>query len=1305
MWCETCKKYRTKEFEPRFYTPGTLVEKYLDKFVNRLLIKPSDLKTILLMILIAIVLPAGTVVAGRKLNIDSVPAKYNASNKYVSDAFPRKLVSHDFSIPVNAEQLIVIYPVGLEKQARIWQNSLKERVGVELPFLAADKVTEDELRNRNLIMMGSINDNPLVMELYKQRYAFADGYFPGEGGFVITPGTSAWNYNLNVINIGASRTEDLDAAFRAFLDQIGKNARSIGAVRMLQTQLDVKEPPQSVKNILDGVIKNENAIAPYLAIADWGLSYHLTGNKKWAEHFRDAIYMIRDRARNTGYWVSEPWTNVYFYFGNLILAWELIDDDPYFTSEDRKVAEEVLWGITNYVNWMPNLNPDQAPSGEMRQNHTTFLAMSLYFSYRYYTRKYSMEKELAPMIAKVHQAFEMGQANSFIPNDDAGGYIHYAPLHTMTYLFSEHNMSYVESNKLARTADLIAATFDNRGDEVSFGDVGSYFHNDITGLRTNPVKFFSMSARFYDQPRYKWFYQWLSTGKRFNLNSLYSGDYAGTNTATAAEAPSEYTGIQVVRLDTAARAWFGRRSWDNKRLPLASDDYFHKIAFRRSFNPGDEYLLLDGISGLSHGHHDGNSILRLTWKDRIWLFDLDYNKYNTKYHNGVTIVRNGMQEDPPLLTRLDFTAEGTDLGLTRSTAQDYSGADWERTILWRKGDWFFVLDRIKARENGEYRLINRWRTRGEVSLENRRLKAIQGDKSFYIKSADRATRHLTFEPDGGLNNWSSYPWGKGGLDVLTARQEVKLNTGGDFTFANLLAASDDTNDVGYDLTKVTEHLYHITGTKSSVLIGSDAEWLMDYGISTDASMFLIEPEALHLIDLSRLKIQGAVIGNLPRCLTIDLQAGVLKDFKGSTIKRLEPALIKSFQHAITAALDRSSGVSYEVNPDPNPSNPENFGFTLSGHLDWNTPVTAYVRHPEGVNSGVFLGDAAGQILLINKDLKDRTIRTPAGAEITALATGDLNGDGSQEIIAGDKANNLYCYSTDGKLLWQYKLTPYRGTNAYATDIAIDKIDNGGQPVILVGTVGWLVYAFEPSGGVRWKSFIYYHPVTRVGVLDDGAGKRYVVAGTEYHTPFNVIDPQTGIVIYHAWQEMGSEFISSTEYYGIHLTDMTFFDADGDGKRDLIFGTLSNHVYAVNAADGKKIWEINAGGEVTVIKQFEEPGTSNLRLLVANDAGDISVFDNNGKRLHRALLGSYVTDIRILPVEGGRTDIAVTTRGGDLVVLDDSLLVRAAHHFDKPVESVDLIGREGPVFQLMVTGNDFVQRIDYEAFFLRKSSRY
>jgi len=49
---------------------------------------------------------------------------------------------------------------------------------------------------------------------------------------------------------------------------------------------------------------------------------------------------------------------------------------------------------------------------------------------------------------------------------------------------------------------------------------------------------------------------------------------------------------------------------------------------------------------------------------------------------------------------------------------------------------------------------------------------------------------------------------------------------------------------------------------------------------------------------------------------------------------------------------------------------------------------------------------------------------------------------------------------------------------------------------------------------------------------------------------------------------------------IYLTDMIFLDVDKDGKKEIIFGTKSNKMFALTADKGVTKWAANVGDEVT-----------------------------------------------------------------------------------------------------------------------------
>ena len=142
---------------------------------------------------------------------------YEENNAFIPDVFPKPVIERRFSIPVDRNQLLVIYPSSSASQAEELKSLFAKKCGQDIPFSSAEDLTENDLISRHLILIGNISNNRWVLELYKRRYAFSDAYFPGEGGVIIHPAKSIWNRDRNVIVIGVSRDEDTLSGFERFV--------------------------------------------------------------------------------------------------------------------------------------------------------------------------------------------------------------------------------------------------------------------------------------------------------------------------------------------------------------------------------------------------------------------------------------------------------------------------------------------------------------------------------------------------------------------------------------------------------------------------------------------------------------------------------------------------------------------------------------------------------------------------------------------------------------------------------------------------------------------------------------------------------------------------------------------------------------------------------------------------------------------------------------------------------------------------------------------------------------------------------
>lgn len=1256
-------------------------------------------------------------ILGLTLVCGVLDARYSKS-PFNPNGFPKPVSGRIFSIPLDPAELVVVYPSALESRAGGLRSLLEAKTGRDIPFRAAGGLGKGDLAGKHLILLGNIANNPWALELYKRRHAFADAVFPGKGGHIIHPANSLWDGERNVLVVGASSDDDLVRGFENFVARLPQGASRIETMHELLTRVKMPAPPENIDAIAANLRRNPGtARAPYGQLGGWGLNYFLTGDRKWAEHFRDGFYLAYELAEKTGDWVPEPWTSVYFSLRSLFQAWELIDDDPFFTPRDRKIIEEVLWGYTVFVREMILLDEDVAPAGEPRQNHTAHMGLGLFFAHRYYTQKYGLTG-LEPMLDQVRLAFDRGQNNSYRPNDDAAGYQLASPADNLVYNMARGDESFLREGRLRKYIDLLAATTDNRGDMVGFGDTGSYSPHDRRSAGSGLARFARTAAWFYREGAFQWLADWITDPDV--PGSLADGDYA---VEIEPAPPARYAGIFPVLLDDASLLFASRRAEKPAWAPRPGTDYFDKISLRRSFDPQDEYLCLEGTSFFSHGHHDGNTVTRLTWKDRIWLFDVDYIDFTPRYHSGVTVVFDGRQEDPPPLTTLDAAADFGGFGLLKTTAADFNRADWQRHVVWKKGRYFLFLDRIRALEEGEYRLDGRWRTRGEIGLAGGSLEVRQGDRTFFIKSADDAPRRLVYEPDKYRSTWD-YPYGDGRIGVCLARKNVSLARNAGWTFANLMYAEAGASSSPVEISRLRDGVYLIRDGAGREIAGLDPGFLAGAGIATDCGLFVCDASRLCAASASFFRTaSGWLRASAGVHLEIDLKTGsgrlivpgggrvivetsgvaVEADAKGS--RELAPGSYRiAFQTRGWPAPDllkASAGGEMKVLPEPWTSPPVTAGLEVVKRLEAADPLTCFGPEP----SGFLAGDEKGRVLRFRGERMSVLFQVSSGRPLTAVRSADLDGDGAAEIIAGDDREMLFCHDAAGRLLWSFRMSGTNGSGV-AADIAAGDIDGRGKPSILVATKSWKLYAFHPDGKVRWESFLYYHPSTKVGILDDGGPNIRIAVGNVYHTPLNVVSPADGRVLWHTWEQCGGEAYSTTDYCGLHLTGMVFLDTDGDGRKEIVFGTKYNRVYALDAADGATKWSAVVGDEVTAVRTMADPATGQAFVLAATDAGELVKLDRRGRRAGWLKLSDGISDLAVLEYPGrARRDVVATLRDGGIVVCDEDLLVRASAACPGALTAVFPAGRDGGAELVYGVEGRAATLLKYRPAFLRKSRTY
>ncbi len=193
------------------------------------------------------------------------------------------------------------------------------------------------------------------------------------------------------------------------------------------------------------------------------------------------------------------------------------------------------------------------------------------------------------------------------------------------------------------------------------------------------------------------------------------------------------------------------------------------------------------------------------------------------------------------------------------------------------------------------------------------------------------------------------------------------------------------------------------------------------------------------------------------------------------------------------------------------------------------------------------------------------------------AIGDINNDGSMEVVFNEFSGNLYAIrGTDGSLLWSFpkgsRSSPAIGD--VNGDGNIEVIMNSDKTYALRGTDGSLLWS-STTGGSFYSSPVI-GDINNDGnievVVGSDSGKVYALKGTD-----------------------GSVLWSYTTGGGVYSSP-AIGDINNDGNIEVVVGSLDSSVYALRGTDGSLLWSFTTGNQV-----FSSPAIGDI-----NNDGSIEI---------------------------------------------------------------------------------------------------
>ena len=1105
---------------------------------------------------------------------------------------------------------IIVAPEGDDWRALAGEVAamIEEAAGATLPIVGPEQAGDAVLAETNAIVLGSIVNNRALLYPYSHQLTFADGAYPGAGGYEVRTVNDPWGSGRNLIAIGASDLEGARAGVEALRPHIvaGETLAVPQVLEVMLTgpaeaaygnlftvELD-EQWAESQKQACEDHLVRAGTRGLFSRAEGQGLNYALTGREEYAQMY---VWMIK---RTYESYLSSPDTyggpwgmDSDFHIYTNIPAWDNVEECPALSAEDRLEVSRILF------RWVSELGPRKSARAESRHvrfNHQTFPALGCLYAGQYFSSSYdAVEGEEWVRVADGTFQFQL---DAFKPHCDCNSYQWLTLHHTMMYAMARPDLRYFENENARKNADYAILTMNNLGYQVPYGDIGGW---NPMGRELNILR---MAEWYYRDGRA----QWAINRKMQVRPRVVLSSYSMPPDEPAAE-PTDLLGARGWALDDLFYDSF------NGQDVVERAQAFDKVSFRSSFAPEAAYLLLDGLAVGGHGHLDGNSVLQWTQNDRVWLADADYIKSLPKYHNGVLILRNGQSQRIPGYVELENLADLETVGASQTVMRDYAGVDWHRNVMWLRDRLFVVADRMVAREPGDYSFRAVWQTIGDTQVDGSTLRVEQqGQHAAIAMTAD--TRCILNEDEYTGRNWSSYPYidepivksMQGIIDAhLEAGEQVVL-------FTVLHASGEQASPV--QVQRIGGNAVAVTGLGEPILAAVQDEAgriVLPGAASGVGAMAIMTPTRIAGIGMSEVTALGET-------RTVEDGADLEADLGRGQIVVRSPAgtQVATAQATETIAFGQSAApaeveglmrmVMASAPPVVMPAQtgadvPEMAERWRYADLPSNFLLTGNAGVPEAV-------DAAESLTATPEPLEFNVFSQAAGMNLLGNAT-DGGEASTEDGVMWDDDQEV---TLDLRLRGSYHLEHMRLAAWFATSSSRNKLFQLARIRLLASDDG---FAADER--------------TLLDITDEEEHGNWGAPGhapQEYEYPLDanardlrlVLTPRPGTAVYVAELQLwgsgeGLEqlLVASGAGPAYLFNSVHAADLDGDGVNEVIAGSSNGKIYCLGA-DGQVRWVHDCDAEVNSVTTVDLAGDGRPAVVAGAMGGLVIALSGDGEPL-------------------------------------------------------------------------------------------
>jgi hypothetical protein len=1118
--------------------------------------------------------------------------------------------------------------------------SIADRTGATPPVRVGTQA--DRIPDGPAILLGNVDNNPAMLLVYARFMTPADSVCPGAGGALVHTICDPFGLGANVIVAGATDDAGLAQAAKVLADAIRRQEKgpSLKLPRLFERHYGesflkrfawANDQP-AANRLQRGLEEGQKALDEGRHTSVAGIlgsvanRYRFTGHSVEAELFVKLWDLYAENAVADPRKYGGPWGfDSDFPSAQVVGGWDMIEDDPALSDADRlRTTRNIGRWLTEAV--IPKC-AGAARSTRVPHNHQTFPGLGALAAGLYFTNHYDLVEGQAWL--EIADAMFQRQAGYFKPHEDCNGYQWLTNGHLMRYSMARPDFALFENGNGARIVDYCIGTMNNLGYQVPYGDTGSWqcWTSEMICLDMFAFATGSADAR------------WAANLKRSVKNTAET--HAFYQLAPAPQ-PERFNGVRVWPLEPQ---YYASHEAD-PRPPLKR--CFDKISFRESLDPAAAYLLLDGLSNGGHKHLDGNSLPQLTLFDRIWLADNDYFKAPVKFHNSVTVFRDGQSKEIPPYAELLGAGQSELFGYSKTRLEDYAGADWVRTVVWLKElQAFVVFDQLTARSDDEYQFRTLWHGVGDATLDENGLLLTQKGPSLRLQIAPGPELDLHADTELGTN-WKGYPHADPVVQSLQAVATVRLKQGETYLFASVLHGKKDgiAEPWGIDFLAELEGVQLTAGDK---VFGITLGPYDKAHFKSDAECLVISDTGLSLLGITYAALRGAEVFKAETVSHVDMPVPDTADWLDSC----------SFREPIANLRVSADAPVHQVRWSTQ------LGSESSKPLHMTRLAGASLGGPDQPGT-ILAATAEGTLFALNSDGSIRW-SVQSGSQLNDLAVADLTGDGKDEIVLARQDHHVQVLNSSGKELWKKVLAYYRRP-PYVNLVRTGDIDGDGTPEVIAGGENWRFYAFRADGTELWN-YESVHPSRSGAVADlDGDGKDEVICGTHYYwaTALNADGTARwkysfGPICYDIAAGRFDERDSRGVVFGsgdgkVHCVDsrgklqmqydtgdevqhVAVGDLDADGIDEILAGSLNYNIYCFGA-DARRRWRVDMGAPVSALKTVHRKQGG--LVAVGTARGRLATIDSTGHIQAVTELNSEILDILVRP-----DSIVVATADGQV----------------------------------------------------------